>query len=444
LTSPQAIKDGVDCQPNMPIFIAPNHRNDGVYRYWRIDVNASQPLLRRQNITAVSGLYSIYFLNCAEDTSAILNGQVVWFNPFGYLSGSQMPFMMVYLFLACAYFVLFVLWSGAMVYNRASAVRVQLCIHAALLVSFCEYFIYSGDWGIYNYETGYINVGWNVATVIVVAQRATVVGITGLLIAMGYGLFRRQLKRRSVIAIIVAAIALFISTGISQLVQMLRYTPQTADVAPPEGVEFLFVVAETFVNFCVAIWSLYHLYRSTLLLKKYRQFAKLVLFRRLIGVVVFALVTAALIFLVDFFASVTGAGLSYWRAQALFGASWPLLWFIVVIAIVALFWPNDNNQLFTMYELPEDDPAPAAAGAAADTEMRSARNEPQSQRPDETIAPAASAAADDERVAAASDDDNNNNNNSNDDDDDGSEPEPESEEPEKKPKRKSKKKKAEN
>lgn len=427
----------------MPIFIAPNHREDAVYRYWRVDVNASKALLRRQNITAVSGLYSLYFLNCAEETTATLTGQVVWYNPFGYLSGSQMPFMMVYLFLACAYFVLFVLWSGAMVYNRATAIRVQLCIHAALLVSFCEYFIYSGDWAIYNYETGYINVGWNVATVVVVAQRATVVGITGLLIAMGYGLFRRQLKRRSVIAIAVAAVALFVSTGISQLVQMLRYTPQTANIAPPEGVEFLFVVAETFVNFCVAIWSLYHLYRSTLLLKKYRQFAKLVLFRRLIGVVVFALVTAALIFLVDFFASVTGAGLSYWRAQALFGASWPLLWFIVVIAIVALFWPNDNNQLFTMFELPEDDPAPGAAGAAAagaDTEMRSAR-EPQSQRVDDTIAPAAANNDDDEPVAAAaapvaSDDDDN--------DVDSSEPEPESEEPEKKPKRKSKKKKADN
>jgi hypothetical protein len=386
----------------MPIFVAPNLVDEALYRYWRIGNNAS--LARRVNITQQSGFYSVYFINCAEDTVLAVSGTVTWLNPFGYLSGSQMPFMMVYLFLACAYFVLFIAWTGAMVYNRHAVVRVQLCIHAALLVSFAEYFIYSGDWAIYNFETGFVNLGWNIATVLAVAQRSMIVSITALLIAMGYGLFRRQLKRRTVIAVSVAAVVVWISTGLSQMIQMLRYTPQTNKYAPPDGVEFLFVAAETFVNFWVALWSLYHLYRSSFLLKKYRQILKLSLFRRLIAVVVFAIVVAALLFLVDFFASVTGAGATYWRAQALFGASWPILWFIVVLAIVALFWPNDGNQLFVMFELPEEDP---------DTEMRSARNEPPTQRypsvfggdgreRDETIAPVATAA---DRASDGEDDD---------------------------------------
>jgi hypothetical protein len=393
----------VKCEPNLPLFFSANTHDNQLYRYWRIGAN--ETLLRRQNITASSGYYYIYFLNCQEDTNALLNGQVEWVNPFGYLSGALMPYMMVYLFLACCYFVLFVIWTGAMVYHRDTVVRVQLCIHATLLVSFCEYFIYSGDWGIYNYETGYIGLGWNIATVIVVAARAVIVSITALLIAMGYGLFRRTLERRTVAFIICAAVCVAVSTALSQIVQMLRYTPQTEDSAPPEWVEFLFVVVETLINFCVAIWSLYHLWQSSMLLKKHGQLAKLQLFRRLVAVVVFAIMAAVLIFLVDFFSSAAGQSQTYWRAQALFGTAWPLLWLLVIIAIVALFWPNNNNQLLTMFQLPDEDP---------DLEMRSAR-EAQSERGAAPSAAAAAAAAaasptaepasDDEAIRAANEPD---------------------------------------
>jgi hypothetical protein len=434
----------VKCEPNLPLYFTSNTVDGQLYRYWRIGQN--ETLVRRQNITGASGYYYIYFLNCQEDTNALLNGQIEWVNPFGYLSGALMPFMMVYLFLACCYFVLFVIWSAAMVYHRDTVVRVQLCIHATLLVSFCEYFIYSGDWGIYNYETGYIGLGWNIATVIVVAARAVIVSITALLIAMGYGLFRRTLERRTVGFIICAAVCVAVSTALSQIVQMLRYTPQTEDSAPPEWVEFLFVVIETLINFCVAIWSLYHLWQSSMLLKKHRQTAKLQLFRRLVAVVVFAIIAAVLIFLVDFFSSATGQSQSYWRAQALFGTAWPLLWLLVIIAIVALFFPNNGNQLFTMFQLPDEDP---------DLEMRSARNEPASER---TSAPAAAAAAaslatphsdDDEAIAPVADaaddepsrEDNDDNNAADDNDKDEADEEEEEEEEAPKASSKNKKKK---
>ena len=86
---PSAIEADAPCRPGEPPYIGADDINEALFRHWRLEIptDGSVTLGRQVNITADTGYYYLYVLNCDPDTTAYVEGHVLWKNPYGYLSG---------------------------------------------------------------------------------------------------------------------------------------------------------------------------------------------------------------------------------------------------------------------------------------------------------------------------------------------------------------------
>jgi len=412
---------GVNCQLNKPIFINKNLPAN-LYRSWRIEESTTfHSFQSRVNLKDKSGYYLLYFVNCQPQTTLELKGDVVWKNPYGYLSGALMPYMMVFLFLACAYTVILAIWIGLCLYFKDTLSKMQVALGVVLVLCWLEMMIYSADWAIYNYDTGYIALGWNIVTTIIFALRSTSSWILLLLVCMGVGFYRHSMPKKLMALVLCVGIFSFFINQLYEALAMLRYTPQVSHLAVPLWLEYLLLVIVTVVDFGIGMWIFMELYRSLIILKKHGQTEKLWTFKVFTAVLVVAMVVAVLLFLVEFFIAVASATRRAWRVSVLFGGTWYMLFFCVYTTMLWLFRPSGRNKIFDHFQLADGDDVEMMDAPSERFEDGVTLNDNADSSSELAVAPATKAESDSEGNVSAS--------------------EEEEEEKKKKPSKKSRKKK---
>jgi hypothetical protein len=363
----ESLAEADNCAVDLPLFDAAKvarHAKRGVeWEHYVVDpLSAGADI--RFNIT-VSGFYSIMALHCEPDTKVAIGGTFVWINPYGHLSASIAAYLPIYIFLCIVYGLVFIVYGLCACVNRRDLLTIQLITLVYLGLAWFENFIFALDWGIYNYDTGRIALGFNVVSTLIYAVRSVAALMLVLLIAMGWQIYRPRLTPSRRCSLIVTAALAFVFTAIFELVYMLDYTPATSHLRIPGWLIAFLVVPVTMIDFGIIIWIFFELAQSLYLLRQYGQQEKRGLYVKLAHTLGWSTALAVILYLFEAGFSLSGAYEDMYAAYWIFGASWPLLWFLIALVIAILLRPTKGNYRLRMIELPDE----AFTGRRAGTEM---------------------------------------------------------------------------
>uniref|UniRef100_A0A7S1VT10 GOST seven transmembrane domain-containing protein n=1 Tax=Sexangularia sp. CB-2014 TaxID=1486929 RepID=A0A7S1VT10_9EUKA len=356
-----------NCAVGLPVFNAikvAQHAKRGIEWEHYVTDPLSAGANIRFNIT-VSGFYSLYALHCEPKSEVAIDGTFVWINPYGHLSASIAAYLPIYIFLCITYGLVFIVFGLCACVNRRDLLTIQLVTLVYLGLAWFENFIFALDWGIYNYDTGRIALGFNVVSTLVYAVRSVAALLLVLLIAMGWQIYRPRLAPSRRCSLIATGVLAFVFTVIFELVYMLDYTPATAHLSIPGWLVAFLIVPVTMIDFGIIIWIFFELAQSLYLLRQYGQQEKRGLYVKLAHTLGWSTALAVILYLFEAGFSLSGAYEDMYAAYWVFGGAWPLLWFLVALVIAILLRPTKGNYRLRMIELPDE----AFTGRRAGTEM---------------------------------------------------------------------------
>ncbi|EGC38066.1 hypothetical protein DICPUDRAFT_29253, partial [Dictyostelium purpureum] len=94
-----------------------------------------------------TGVYAAFIMNCSTASDYTIEGDIIFMNPYGYLSGEKFPFLYYNLVISGLYVGLFIMWAVLFFKFKETALKIQFWVSFVILLGFIEslsnYIIYS-------------------------------------------------------------------------------------------------------------------------------------------------------------------------------------------------------------------------------------------------------------------------------------------------------------
>jgi len=306
------------------------------------------------------GVWELYVVSCGIEQEVntsqvvVVNGQTIWIQPYGHIPADSFAYLPLYFCLAFGYFVVGIIWISLSVKYKEGLMMLQHCLFAVIVSGCAENLTFSLDYVIYN-RTGNISLGFNIFSVIFSTIKATISFVCILLVCNGFTVIKPTLDRKIKRYVSILGGCYFGFTAAYMFVDMLRYTPQTEYLNIPEGVEYLFLIPTTMLNFTFLLWTFYCLYETLNFLEDHKQPEKLKMFQRLGISLLVGYLISMVFFIIELSAYWANKYYQWWEGYWLFTGYWSMLHFVMLLVVGFLWRPNPSNKRYAYSsQLPDE------------------------------------------------------------------------------------------
>jgi hypothetical protein len=135
--------------------------------YWDLNAeNGTTSMMNEQIFILKSGVWRFYIANCglttdqekSDSTTYVINGDVIFMNPYGHLAGSMIGSLPLFFILVFGYLVFGIAWLILSLKYRKDIMMLQKIISLVIIFGFLENLINGIDYAVYN-KTGRIEIG---------------------------------------------------------------------------------------------------------------------------------------------------------------------------------------------------------------------------------------------------------------------------------------------
>jgi len=292
-----------------------------------------------------TGRYQVFLVICdPAQTLFELNGEAIWYNPYGYLPGNIYMKLPITGVLALFYLIVTIIYMVPMIRHRQILLHIQYGIFAVMAVGVIEV----SAWYFYRLDknkTGITSFGSLMIVVFFANLKRTLTRVLLLLMAMGVGVVKWTLGNTRVkIAILAVAFMCFSFLGemIKEMDQVAK-TPLSAN--SQNWVMFCIYVPIALLDTCFYYWIILSIIRTMQQLTLRRQTLKLDMYKWFGGVLATTGILAAAFGLYLFILRLAPA-LATWRSDWVQDMYWEFLFFFTLSAICVLWRPRVNNTRY--------------------------------------------------------------------------------------------------
>ncbi|KAN0041926.1 hypothetical protein ACTFIV_004480 [Dictyostelium citrinum] len=301
-----------------------------------------------------TGLYSLIVTTCKPAATNIespftVDADLIFMNPYGYLTGDKYPFLYFNLILSAFYVGLFIMWAILFLKFKDTALRIQYWISLVILLGFLEsltnYFTLSSI----NKTGHFSNAGVFFVTFFGTLKSGFARSLV-VLVSLGYGVMVPRLPKPTIIKLSVITVVYLLIKGAQ------NYVYNSPTQTNGTQISFIYLTLPVSVLDTVFYWwiltSLTEIMNN---LQTKNQTAKLLMFRSFIWVLLGSAVCSFVILMAEII--VTWATSYEYSAQTswIVEVSWGVSYFVVLVSICWIWKPNANNQKFAYSELADQD-----------------------------------------------------------------------------------------
>ncbi|EDR41053.1 seven transmembrane domain protein [Dictyostelium discoideum AX4] len=301
-----------------------------------------------------TGLYSLIVTTCKPastniDSPFTVDADLIFMNPYGYLTGDKYPFLYFNLILSAFYVGLFIMWAVLFLKFKDTALRIQYWISLVILLGFLEsltnYFTLSSI----NKIGHFSNAGVFFVTLFGTLKSGFARSLV-VLVSLGYGVMVPRLPKPTIIKLSVITVVYLLIKGAQ------NYVYNSPTQTNSTQISFIYLTLPVSVLDTVFYWwiltSLTEIMNN---LQTKNQTAKLLMFRSFIWVLLGSAVCSFIILMAEII--VTWATSYEYSAQTswVVEVSWGVSYFVVLVSICWIWKPNANNQKFAYSELADQD-----------------------------------------------------------------------------------------
>lgn len=310
-----------------------------------------------------TGLYYVWAAACFQDGTAtvpvdenpiLVRAEFLVKNPYGMLPGSQYWFLHFYGILTLLYFLgLLPYWAERCFRYRKELLQVQRWLGVVIVFSIFESAAMWLELVIYNGE------GENYMTVLgfgafFSAAKHTLTRLLVLVLCLGYGVVKPTLGETSTVRVALLSVVYLAFATAQGAVEAVAPRSTMGDSAVAAGILVVFVALLEAVWY---YWVFTSLIRTLSLLQARKQDVKLKMYRHFL----WGLLGVGLVALLIAFISV-GIGMSsdpnIWQTRVALNLMKAMLYVVVLLFIVVLWRPTENNSRYAYRAVDDDDGHP--------------------------------------------------------------------------------------
>ncbi|KAL7636115.1 UNVERIFIED_CONTAM: hypothetical protein RMT77_013934 [Armadillidium vulgare] len=268
------------------------------------------------------------------------------YNDYGYLSAADYPFLIFYSAMCVVYVIYGVGWLIVSFLRWRELLRVQYWIGAVILLGMLEKAVFTAEYESVN------NRGVSVPGLIVFAElvscaKRTLSRMLVIIVSFGFGIVKPRL---GVVLHRVVGVGFlyFVLASIEGCMRALQPKAPSEDY----GKRLLFSIVPLAVLESVICWWVFSaLVSTTRTLRLRRNTIKLNLFRHFTNTLVFAVVTSVIFMLWSIKYQNLDKCVSDWKQLWVNDAFWHVLFALILLVIMILWRPTNNNQRFAFSPL---------------------------------------------------------------------------------------------
>lgn len=269
---------------------------------------------------------------------------------YGYLSAANWYLLPFYGSMCVLYVILGIIWLTVSFLQWRDLLRIQFWIGGVIFLGMLEVATFYAEYSNFN-STGY-TLEWVVLTAeIVSCAKRTLARMLVIIVSLGFGIVKPRLgpMLHRVVCVGLLYFALAVSESYMRVV-----TPKK----DPANQFLLATVPLAVLDSGISWWIFISLAQTTRTLRLRRNLVKLSLYRHFTNILIFAVVSSVLFMLYSIKAHHLTICFKEWKELWIDDAYWRLLFSIILIVIMVLWRPTNNNQRYAfspLLDAPEDD-----------------------------------------------------------------------------------------
>ncbi|PFH33994.1 putative membrane protein [Besnoitia besnoiti] len=283
----------------------------------------------------------IYFLvasNCGEFKDLMFEGEVAVRNAYGYLPGYEYPKMPFYFSFMLVYLVVCLFWGCLMYRQRANLITFHKFMLAVAVLGFLEclaLFVYLYD---YNMR-GDRNKVLLVVSILVTVVKSIFSYMLVLLGAIGWSITVPVLEKKTVVRMQVIVVLYIILDTVRQVSDEFSNSHSL-----PLILLLTCLIPISTLNGVLFYWIISSINNNIEMLQQQKQHEKLLIYKRLYAVLLFAIVLAIIDLLCQIYVASWDAS-DRWRDQWWLSDAVPHFLFLMVLAAMMAIWrPNQQSR----------------------------------------------------------------------------------------------------
>lgn len=288
-----------------------------------------------------SNLFYLYLVKCPSPiNSVVINGDIQFVNPYGYIPGERVGILFFVAFLSSIYVITAAVWTVKCIFQRRYFGSIHLAITIVLVMCILECVADFIDLIYYN-NHGYHTFFFLLSAISTTLIRKVVTRVMVLLICLGYGSIKGRLSKPVWIYILSYAILYFIFTSINDILHLLSLDSKISNFWSS-----LTFVPVALMDAIFYAWVFYSLSVTLVELSKKNQIEKIELFRQIMYALVFYVVVTIFLLLSAAFYGFFSLFGRYWYLEWVYDAAFQSLFFIVFCRIMFLMRPSQRSYIF--------------------------------------------------------------------------------------------------
>jgi len=285
-----------------------------------------------------SGVYIMVLSNCGDVEHGTVSGSVIVRNPYGFLPGNEYPKLPFFVVLSIIHLCMAAMWLHVLHKSNSTLFRIQKVMTVVLVLPVLDAVLWSIHFYVWNL-VGSRNTAITVAALLAQVLKRFASYVFLLVASLGWGVTRPHLDRGLVVKLALFCF-LYISSDFCVEVEVnFRHTNSFSSFG------WAALLASFLLKCGLLIWICRSLRGVIKSLSEQQQFDRLLLFKRLIWILVFALVVAAVSCACQIVNMQRSVSLT-WKYQWLLSDGIPCSLFVAIHASIMYLWaPNQYSQI---------------------------------------------------------------------------------------------------
>eukprot|EP01117_Protostelium_nocturnum_P000985 TRINITY_DN11305_c0_g1_i1.p1 TRINITY_DN11305_c0_g1~~TRINITY_DN11305_c0_g1_i1.p1 ORF type:complete len:492 (-),score=106.96 TRINITY_DN11305_c0_g1_i1:160-1635(-) len=300
-----------------------------------------------------TGLWYIYIVNCGLKDKAkavIVNGEIDFMNPFGYLNGEWWYNMPFFLTMMLVYFLVFIWWVSVSIYHRRQLLQLQNWIGIVFLCALVE------NAALYFAYLGFNNIGMNyigamIVGTLVSSLKKTLSRVLILVVCMGYGVVKPTLGTTSY-KVGLLGFFYFLFSSASYVTSLVH---KSGNINVSDSWNLLLVLPTSILDTWFYWWTLSSLIRTITLLQERKQPIKLAMYKKFFVTLIGLACALCIIILSETIVMFATTEAQTWKVNWIWDAFFEIIYFVISMTVAIIWRPINNNTRYAYNEVDSND-----------------------------------------------------------------------------------------
>ncbi|KAG7167472.1 Transmembrane protein 87A-like [Homarus americanus] len=281
-----------------------------------------------------------------RNISYVANIDIEMQSSYGYLSAVDWPLLGFYVAMCVVYFLYGVAWLIMSAIRWRELLRVQYWIGAVIFLGMLEKAVFTAEYSSIN-KRGYSVSGLIIFAELVSCAKRTLARMLVIIVSLGFGIVKPRLGivLHRVVGVGLLYFVLGSIEGCTRALQS-KFNRQKQVLLASLPLSLL--------EAAICLWIFTALVQTTRTLRLRHNLVKLFLYRHFTNTLVFAVVASVIFMLWSIRYHQLESCLSDWKEIWVEDAYWHVLFAIVLLVIMVLWRPSNNNQRFAFTPLLDD------------------------------------------------------------------------------------------